>query len=239
MTISQPNPAIRSTGSEPAEFIEQDFGAREPGPREPGRSADAGRSTGNGDRTGICASERLEGWVQGIEADERLDPAVNALVPLAETANRGSPGAFLRGQWLGHAFHPLMTDLPLGCWLGAGLLDLVGGRNSRPAARRLVGLGLAFTPLTVASGVADWGSIRERGVQRLGAAHAMGNTVVATTYLASWLARRRGHHGVGVGLGMTAGMLAWATGYLGGHLSFARGVGQGTRGRLRARSRDE
>ena len=59
--------------------------------------------------------------------------------------------------------------------------------------------------------------------------HAVGNTFVLVLYAASWRSRRRSRIR-GVMWGLAGGSLAWATGYLGGHLSFARGVGVGPRG---------
>ncbi len=49
----------------------------------------------------------------------------------------------ISGVQIGHALHPLMTDVPIGTWTSATLLDLLGGRASRPAAKRLIGVGLA------------------------------------------------------------------------------------------------
>ena len=34
----------------------------------------------------------------------------------------------LSGSWLGHALHPLLTDVPIGLWTSALTLDWVGGR---------------------------------------------------------------------------------------------------------------
>ena len=48
----------------------------------------------------------------------------------------------LRGEWLGHALHPTLTDVTLGTWTSATLLDLFGGRDSSAAAQRLIGTGL-------------------------------------------------------------------------------------------------
>jgi uncharacterized membrane protein len=136
----------------------------------------------------------------------------------------------LRGEHLGHALHPLLTDLPLGCFLSAALLDLVGGRSSRRAAQRLVGLGLLMVPPTAASGLVDWSDVQEPRSRRVGIVHAIGNTAVAACYFASWRARRRDHHLRGRLLGFVGGALAVGTGYLGGHLTLARGVGHGERG---------
>jgi uncharacterized membrane protein len=168
--------------------------------------------------------------VAALEGSTALDAAVAVVDPLADRVRASPGGDALRGEWLGHALHPLLTDFPLGCWTAAGLLDMVGGKRARPAAQRLIGLGLLFVPATAASGMADYPSAGEQRVKRVGAVHAIGNTMVACLYLMSWRRRRQGHHLRGVVLGMVGGVLAAGTGYLGGHMSFARGTGVGERG---------
>jgi uncharacterized membrane protein len=126
--------------------------------------------------------------------------------------------------------HPLLTDVTLGCWIGAGLLDVVGGRRSRRSARRLVGLGLLAVPLTVGTGLVDWARSSDTRVRRVGVVHASGNVVVAALYYASWRARRRDRHVLGILASCAGGGLAAGTGYLGGHLAFVRGSGVGPRG---------
>ena len=182
------------------------------------------------ERTPVRAPDWLARAMDALEQDPRLDGLASLLgraTPLVESGRRAE---LLRGDWLGHALHPLMTDLPLGSWIGAGLLDVVGGTRSRTAAQRLVGLGLLFTPLTALSGLADWSATKDEKIGRVGAVHAAANTAVAVAYLGSWRARRAGHHGLGVALGMAGGVLAWGSGYLGGHLSFGLGSGVGRRG---------
>jgi len=44
----------------------------------------------------------------------------------------------MSGVWLGHALHPIMTDIPIGAWTSSVVLDWTGGRDSRSAADRLV-----------------------------------------------------------------------------------------------------
>lgn len=178
----------------------------------------------------IRVPEWLRERVRRIESDDRLDKAAAALQPIAAGVGAGRRGSILQGMSIGHALHPLMTDLPLGCWMSAGLLDLFGGKHSRTAARRLVGFGLLAVPGTVASGMADYAHIPERPERRVAVVHAVGNAAVAALYLASWRARRRGRFGAGKVLGLAGGALAMGTGYLGGHLSFARSVGTGERG---------
>lgn len=182
-----------------------------------------------GTRT-VTAPRWLSGAVARIEGDARLDRLAQPLATAGESVASGPRGDALRGTWLGHALHPLLTDFPLGCWLSAGFLDLLGGRSSRRAAQRLVGLGLLAVPPTAASGLTDWSGIRDERTRRIGVAHAVGNGITALLYFRSWRARRRGRQVRGVLWAMTGGLLALGTGYLGGHLSFGRGAGIGERG---------
>jgi nitrite reductase/ring-hydroxylating ferredoxin subunit/uncharacterized membrane protein len=133
----------------------------------------------------------------------------------------------LSGTPLGHALHPLLTDLPIGTWTSAALLDLVGGRAARPASRRLIAAGLLAAVPTAASGLNDWADTTpaDDGVRRIGAVHAVANVAALGLHAASLAARRRGRHRYGVTLGF-AGMGALTVGgHLGGHLSYAKAVG--------------
>jgi uncharacterized membrane protein len=165
-----------------------------------------------------------------LEREETLDAKARLLDKGAAAVASGSRRSLLRGDWLGHALHPLLTDFPLGCWLSAGFLDLCGGRRSRRAAQRLIATGLLLTPPTIASGLADYRSLNQPRTRRVAVVHAGANTVVTALYFWSWRARRQNRHALGVILGMVGGLCAWFSGYLGGHLSFARGAGVGERG---------
>ena len=158
-------------------------------------------------------------WTRRLETLEALDPVVRAIRPLAD-ALVGDPTRrdLLRGTWLGHPLHPVLTDLPIGFWTSALALDLVGGRPARPAATRLVGLGLLAAGPTIWSGWADWTALgRER--QRVGVAHATTNGLAVVLFASSWLARRRGDHRRGQFLGLAASAALGVGGYLGGHLA--------------------
>jgi uncharacterized membrane protein len=167
--------------------------------------------------------------IRGMEEAQGLDKAAERLSPLADALVR-SPRVrdALRGAWLGHAVHPLLTDLPLGAWMCTTLLDVTGGPESRRAAQRLLGFGLAAAVPTVLTGLAEW-QATEGPARRVGAAHANSNVVAVSLYGLSLLARRRNRHGVGVALGITGGLVTLFSGYLGGHLSFVDKVGTGDR----------
>jgi uncharacterized membrane protein len=177
----------------------------------------------------VTMEQQARSMIERLETSERVDALGSAVGLGADVVASGRRGDVLRGRWLGHALHPLLTDLPLGCWLSACLLDLGGGRSSRKAARRLVGMGLLAAVPTAASGLAEYDTIDSERTARVAAVHGAGNVGVIVCYLASWRARRGGHHLRGVTWGLAGGLLAIVTGYLGGHLSFARGVGAGER----------
>ena len=162
--------------------------------------------------------------LRGLEADARLDDLADRLSIVAG-AVVDSPGRsdVLRGAWFGHAIHPMLTDFPLGAWMSASLLDLVGGRGARPASRRLIGFGLLATVPTAAAGLAEW-QATSGGARRVGAVHASVNGTATALYAWSWLARKN-HHASGVVLGVAGGLVATLGGYIGGHLSLVRKIG--------------
>ena len=95
----------------------------------------------------------------------------------------------------------MLTDLPIGFWTSAFVLDIVGGKRSRPAAELLVGLGVLSALPTAASGAADW-SDTDGGSRRVGLVHAAANTSAVVLYAWSWNARRQNRHARGVALGL-------------------------------------
>lgn len=129
----------------------------------------------------------------------------------------------LSGTTLGHPLHPVLTDLPIGMWSAAGLLDLIGGKRNGHAADLLIGAGIAAAVPTAAAGANDWSdTIGEEA--RVGLVHAALNSTALTLYGASLAARASGHRMLGRLLGWSGLTAVVASGYLGGHLSFARGV---------------
>jgi nitrite reductase/ring-hydroxylating ferredoxin subunit/uncharacterized membrane protein len=162
---------------------------------------------------------------------ERLE-AIDAIDRVAGPAHRrvtailpsGPLKDVLHGVWLGHPLHPVLTDLPIGFWTSAFVLDLVGGRRARPAADALVGIGVATALPTAATGLADWSDLDEPE-RRSGIVHAAANVTATALYGLSLLARRRGHRARGVALGLAGAAAATAGGFLGGHLAYRRAAG--------------
>lgn len=169
----------------------------------------------------------------GNRAPVRAIADLDALDPLGKTLGRAARTVFRRrrvkealsGSWLGHPLHPVLTDVTIGTYTSAVLLDWLGGRASRPAAQRLIGLGLLSAAPVVAAGYSDWGDteVASDAARRIGIVHAASNALASSLFAASWAARRRGDDGRVLALAAGAALTAGA--YLGGHLSFAEGVG--------------
>jgi nitrite reductase/ring-hydroxylating ferredoxin subunit/uncharacterized membrane protein len=133
----------------------------------------------------------------------------------------------LSGVPLGHPLHPLLTDVPIGTWTSATLLDVLGGSEARPAAERLIGIGIVAAVPTALTGMTDWADSEpdDDAIRRIGALHAVANVTALALYAASLLVRRRGAHATGVLLGLAGAGAVGAGGWLGGDLAYARGVG--------------
>ena len=161
---------------------------------------------------------------QELEQQEALDGLVGVFAAVAERVDRRSWSGLLRADALGHALHPLLTDLPLGCWTAATVLDLRGREGDRAASRTLVAVGLAAVPPTVLTGLAEWARTPP-ALRRVGAVHAVLNTAATSLYTISLVARHRGRHRLGTVTALAGASVAAASGYLGGHLTTARKVG--------------
>lgn len=136
----------------------------------------------------------------------------------------GSP---LHTDALGHSVHPVLTDVTLGCWLGASILDVAGGSGSRTSAQILVAAGLVAAAPTAVAGAADWAGM-SGDERRIGAVHALGTDIATFLFLGSLVARVRGRHGAGVKYGLAGQLVMTGAGLLGGHLALNRGTARRT-----------
>lgn len=163
--------------------------------------------------------------VTAIEQAKVLDPATETIsTGASKVLHQGPVKDALTGHWLGHPVHPMLTDVPIGFWVGSLLLDFFGGKAARSTAENLIGWGVLAAVPTAASGVADWVDTIEEE-QRLGFVHALGNVAAIILYGLSYRARRRGDHSRGVALSLIGAGSLTISGYLGGHLAYRLGAG--------------
>ena len=174
--------------------------------------------------TGTAGAPALVRATQRLEQSTSLDGLRRVYAALSGPVDRWSGSDLLRSGLIGHALHPLLTDLPLGCWTAASALDLRGRPQDRGASRWLVGAGLAAVGPTALTGLAEWARTG-REAQRVGALHGALNVAATTLYLASYVARTRRRHTLGVVTALAGAAVVSASGYLGGHLTTARKVG--------------
>jgi nitrite reductase/ring-hydroxylating ferredoxin subunit/uncharacterized membrane protein len=159
---------------------------------------------------------------------EALDPPARKLLEVADKAIKpGRARDALSGTFLGHALHPLLTDLPIGSWTSAVLLDSFGGRDSEQAARRLIGFGILAAAPTAATGWVEWSDSAggRASTRRVGLAHAASNVTALSLFTASYLARRQGRRAKGRALALAGSSALAVGGHLGGHLSYVHGEG--------------
>jgi nitrite reductase/ring-hydroxylating ferredoxin subunit len=165
----------------------------------------------------------VEQVVDRIENAGPLDPVVKIMRSAVSAVLK--PQALrdaLHGVLLGHPLHPVLTDVPIGAWSAAAILDLVPGTG--PASSTLVAVGCASAVPTAVTGWADWSQLHPPQ-QRVGLVHAAANIVGLSCYAGSLAARMRGHQVRGKAWGYAGLGAVMVGGYLGGHLAFRQAAG--------------
>lgn len=176
-------------------------------------------------RTAARTRNPLSRAMQALEGARVLDPAVAAGDAFSSALVAGPVRrAALQGAWLGHALHPLVIEMPMGTWMSATALDLLGGDDARGSATLLTGLGVASAVPAALTGWAEYAA-SGRPERRVGVVHAAANGIGVTLQTASLAARVTGRHRLGVLLGLGAMGVTGGAGFLGGHLAAARKVG--------------
>jgi nitrite reductase/ring-hydroxylating ferredoxin subunit/uncharacterized membrane protein len=176
-------------------------------------------------RLGEAAVENLErqDWLEPL-AENVQRTVVAAFQAAGETGRRVRD--FLHGTWLGHPLHPVLTDIPLGAWTVAAVLDLKGGNNGHKdrAADAAIGIGLAGAAGAAVTGLTDWQhtSAEER---RLGLVHGLLNISAATLYATSLALRLRGARTAGRAISTLGFTVALGAAYLGGNLVYRKRIG--------------
>jgi nitrite reductase/ring-hydroxylating ferredoxin subunit/uncharacterized membrane protein len=169
---------------------------------------------------------RSQGW---------LDPVGNVLQAAVGRIYKalGRPGrvlkSFLHGSvWLGHALHPLLTDVPVGSWTAAIVLDITAHfTHQLPhlAGDVAVTVGLGGALAAAASGYTDYHETAGEE-RRVGTAHGLLMTLVTAMYAVSvalrWVVPSV--HGVAVWISVAGYAVMTIGAYLGGHLVFDKGT---------------
>lgn len=166
----------------------------------------------------------IEDLIEQIEGNTQLDKYTKPVVDAAQKAVQPTVVRnALSGTMIGHPAHPMLTDLPIGAWTSAAILDVFGGERGRSGADLLVKVGILAALPTAATGLNDM-SDTFGDETRLAFVHGAANAGALVLYCLSSRARKRGRRGTGMLLGFAGLGAMSAGGYLGGHLAFAKGV---------------
>lgn len=92
---------------------------------------------------------------------------------------------FLNGVWFGHPLHPAITDVPIGAYVVAIVLDFSGQRTAATAA---IGVGIVFMLLAALAGFADYIDLEGKS-RRFGTVHSSLMVVALVLYLVSFVMR--------------------------------------------------
>lgn len=158
---------------------------------------------------------------------EKLRPAV-----LSAFKAGGKTGQeikdFLHGTWLGHPFHPVITDVPIGAWTAAAVLDgleLLGEDKYAKGADASIGIGLLGAAGAMVSGITDWSGTTKKK-QKIGLMHGLLNLGATALYTTSYIFRKKKEdRGAAIALAMIGYGLSGVAAYLGGHLVYNEQVG--------------
>ncbi|HEY6286723.1 MAG TPA: DUF2231 domain-containing protein, partial [Ktedonobacteraceae bacterium] len=94
----------------------------------------------------------------------------------------------LNGTWLGHALHPVFTDIPIGAWSCTMLLDLVSNNGESEGIARgadiAMALGILGATAAAVTGVTDWSDL-EGTDRRVGLMHGLLNSGILLTNIGS------------------------------------------------------
>jgi nitrite reductase/ring-hydroxylating ferredoxin subunit/uncharacterized membrane protein len=163
------------------------------------------------------------GWLRNLN-----DWLIGVLGPFRERYQDNLALELLHGgRWVGHPLHPALSDLPIGLWTSAMLLDALD--NSPPSRRGLdaVGMlsaaGILAAGATALTGVTDW-TVSDDQDRRVGLLHGLLNTVALGLQCAALGTRMAGHRSTARALGAASLTVTGGAAYLGGHLVFTKGV---------------
>ncbi|MFB3907666.1 MAG: Rieske 2Fe-2S domain-containing protein [Candidatus Eisenbacteria bacterium] len=164
-------------------------------------------------------------WVDAMS--DKLQAAVSAIYQGGGEAGQKVRDV-LHGTWLGHPLHAAVTDVPIGAWTTAVVLDALeaatGNEAFGKASEAAIGVGLAGAVVAAASGAADW-QYTDGRAKRIGALHALLNIGGTALFASSLLARRNDKPRAGRALAMAGWSGLLVSSYLGGHLAYGEHIG--------------
>src|SRR5437763_5654346 len=168
-----------------------------------------------------------------IAKQEWLESAADPISKTIRSLFPGDAGRVIKnalhGAWLGHPLHPVLTDIPVGAWTLAMVLDALDGlgasRELRAGADFAVAFGLVGAVGSAVTGVTDWSETDGRG-KTIGLLHGLLNVAATALYTTSFFMRKqKKQRSAGIALSMLGFAVAHASAYRGGRLLFREQIG--------------
>lgn len=135
---------------------------------------------------------------------------------------------FLHGKWLGHPLHPVLTDVPIGSWTVAAVLDTIelsGNEDYQPGADAAISIGIAGAVASAVSGLTDWTATSSKR-QKIGLMHGLLNLTATGLYATSLILRgSKKSRRAAITCSMIGYGITTAAAYLGGHLVYDEQMG--------------
>lgn len=174
-------------------------------------------------------TERIDNVLVGSRAIKSLASGTQKLV--GNVLGRVRPlKTFLNGTWLEHPLHPVLTDIPIGAWTLAIVLDILalafGVQNLGVASAIGIGLGVLGALGAAVTGFADWVDVDPPELA-VGITHAIINILATVLFAAAFVVMWANGWTIGAldfALAVIGYLTVTAGAYLGGSLVFRMGV---------------
>jgi nitrite reductase/ring-hydroxylating ferredoxin subunit/uncharacterized membrane protein len=172
----------------------------------------------------------MEAPLAVIKRSTQLDTVATPVVDTLRATLKRAPAIkdALHGVWLGHPLHAVLTDIPVGAWSTAILLDAADAlphqNGYSRAADTAIAIGLVGAAGAAVTGMTDW-SETDGGSRRVGMVHGLINVAATSFFAVSLLQRRAGRRAAGRRASVVGYLFAMAGAYLGGHLVYEDQIG--------------
>ena len=164
-------------------------------------------------------------WLEPV-ADQLQNTVADAFASQGETGKQVED--FLHGKWLGHSLHSALTDVPIGAWTAAVVMDAIeagtGREDLAPGADAAIAVGLVGAVSSAVTGLTDYHKT-EGKAKRVGLVHGVLNLSATALFAASLVMRRKNERATGRNLSLVGYALVSASAYLGGSLVYEEKVG--------------
>lgn len=172
--------------------------------------------------------------IEYIGQQDWIDTAATALQKAVSTAYEAAGDAgqklkdVMHGTWLGHPVHPAVTDIAVGAWTVAVVMDAIDELSPNEGLRRgadtAVAVGLAGATVSAITGLTDWSVIDGRA-RKVGLVHGLMNIAAFGLFTASMFMRRSGQRAEARALGAFGYAVAFGSAWLGGELAYSEQIG--------------